>query len=102
MRYVRLPLLLTLLLLLLSIVNQSVMSVVYFHVSGAARSGVENLSRSLSVEWAGDGVRVNCVAPGVVVSPTARDNYSSDIFDSARPHIPAKRLGDTQEVRLSD
>ena len=79
----------------MSILN-GLFSNVYF--SGAARSGVENLSRSLSVEWASDGVRVNCVAPGVVVSPTARDNYSSDIFDSARPHIPAKRLGDTQEV----
>ena len=62
---------------------------------------MENLTRSLSVEWAGDGVRVNCVAPGVVVSPTARDNYSFDVFDSAIPHIPAKRLGVTREVTKS-
>ena len=69
------------------------------HVSpGAARAGVENLSRSLCVEWAGDGVRVNAVAPGVVVSPTARENYAVDVFDSAIPHIPVKRLGVTREV----
>ena len=60
---------------------------------------MENLSRSLCVEWAGDGVRVNAVAPGVVTSPTARDNYEYDVFDSAIPHIPAKRLGVTREVR---
>ncbi len=66
--------------------------------TGAARAGVENLSRSLCVEWAGDGVRVNAVAPGVVVSPTARENYAVDVFDSAIPHIPVKRLGVTREV----
>ena len=65
---------------------------------GAARAGVENLCRSLCVEWAGDGVRVNAVAPGVVASPTARDNYQFDVFDSAIPHIPVKRLGVTREV----
>ena len=59
---------------------------------------MENLSRSLCVEWAGDGVRVNAVAPGVVASPTARDNYEFDVFDSAIPHIPVKRLGVTREV----
>ena len=69
--------------------------------SGAARAGVENLGKSLSVEWAGDGVRVNSVAPGVVVSPTARDNYDYDVFDTAIPHIPVKRLGGTREVLCS-
>ena len=63
---------------------------------------MENLSRSLSVEWASHGVRVNCVSPGVVTSPTARDNYQWDVFEAARPNIPAKRLGLTQEVLLHD
>jgi NAD(P)-dependent dehydrogenase (short-subunit alcohol dehydrogenase family) len=31
----------------------------------AARAGLENLSRTLSVEWARHGVNVLCVAPGV-------------------------------------
>lgn len=41
----------------------------------AARAGVENLSKTLAVEWALSGVRVNCVAPGVVFSQTAESNY---------------------------
>merc|ERR1719348_2982497 len=69
--------------------------------SGAARAGVENLCKSLSVEWASNGVRVNCVAPGSsIYSPTASANYGQgfDPFELARPGVPAKRLGTTQEV----
>src|SRR4029079_33188 len=32
--------------------------------TGAARAGVENLTRSLSIEWAQHNLRVNAVAPG--------------------------------------
>lgn len=37
------------------------------HMS-AARAGIENLARTLSLEWAVDGIRVNCVAPGTILS----------------------------------
>jgi len=68
--------------------------------TGAARAGVENLTRSLAVEWASDGVRINSIAPGVIYSPTASANYGTEFapFDLAKPGIPAKRLGTVQEV----
>lgn len=31
--------------------------------TGAARSGVDNLTKSLAIEWAASGVRINAVAP---------------------------------------
>ena len=34
--------------------------------SVAARSGVIGLSRNLAIEWAPLGIRINCVAPGVI------------------------------------
>jgi len=49
----------------------------------AARSGVIGLSRAVAVEWAPLGIRVNCVAPGLietkgweVYSPEARAAYT--------------------------
>lgn len=95
---------------------------------GAARAGVENLTRSLAVEWAEEGVllpflsfasflqttifcnfysnfevRVCSVAPGSsIYSPTASANYGDAFapFEIARPGVPAKRLGTTMEVSL--
>lgn len=66
--------------------------------SGAARAGVENLSMSLTMEWASEGVRVNNVAPGTVYSPTAAANYPFDVIEYQRPFIPYKRLGTLEEV----
>ena len=59
---------------------------------------MENLSKSLAVEWAEAGVRINAVAPGVITSPSARGNYAWDVLGAATPGIPAKRLGVTREV----
>ncbi|MCB9507074.1 MAG: SDR family oxidoreductase [Myxococcales bacterium] len=68
--------------------------------TGAARAGVDNLTKTLAFEWAPFGVRVNAVAPGVIQS-SGIDNYSPDnqrfFFDSVS-HIPAGRLGTPREI----
>jgi peroxisomal trans-2-enoyl-CoA reductase len=67
--------------------------------TGAARAGVMNLTKTLAVEWAFSGVRINSVAPGVVFSETAAANYKEpDMLTKNRPLIPAKRLATLQEV----
>ncbi|MGH0117538.1 UNVERIFIED_CONTAM: hypothetical protein FKN15_038058 [Acipenser sinensis] len=69
--------------------------------TGAARAAVDNLTKSLAIEWAASGVRVNAVAPGTIVSKTAVDNYKevgTELFKKAIPHIPAKRLGVPEEI----
>ncbi|XP_064397017.1 peroxisomal trans-2-enoyl-CoA reductase-like isoform X2 [Halichondria panicea] len=67
--------------------------------TGAARAAVENMSKSLAVEWASDGVRINNIAPGVIYSPTAAANYKSDdVFDMYLENIPARRVGYPEEI----
>jgi NAD(P)-dependent dehydrogenase (short-subunit alcohol dehydrogenase family) len=39
------------------------------HAYSAAKAGVVNLTRSASLEFAADGIRVNCIAPGGVATP---------------------------------
>lgn len=36
--------------------------------SAAARAGIENVTRTAAVEWAPYGIRINCLAPGLVDS----------------------------------
>ena len=45
---------------------------------------------------------MNAVAPGIIFSKTAADNYNVDVFSMAEPFIPAKRVGTPQEVCLFD
>ena len=66
--------------------------------TGASRAAVENLTRTLAVEWAEDGVRLNAVAPGVIYSPTAAANYADDIFARYAGELPPQRCGTTDEV----
>uniref|UniRef100_A0A914WXD9 Peroxisomal trans-2-enoyl-CoA reductase n=1 Tax=Plectus sambesii TaxID=2011161 RepID=A0A914WXD9_9BILA len=68
--------------------------------SGAARAGVDNLTKSLSIEWANHGIRINAVAPGSsIFSETAAANYGDpQLFQKAIPRIPAKRLGNPEEI----
>ncbi len=65
--------------------------------TGAARAGVENLTRTLAVEWAVYGVAVNAVAPGVIRT-AAVSRYGEAVLESRRREIPLRRLGRPEEV----
>ncbi|MBI5499859.1 MAG: SDR family oxidoreductase [Deltaproteobacteria bacterium] len=65
--------------------------------TGAARAGVENLTRTLAVEWAGYGLAVNAVAPGVIRT-AAVARYGEAILEQRRGEIPLRRLGEPEEV----
>ncbi|KAL3674232.1 hypothetical protein V7S43_000190 [Phytophthora oleae] len=71
--------------------------------SGAARAAIENLSKSLSVEWAASGITLNCVAPGIILS-SGVDKYeggAEQFHVAARSATAAKRVGSVEEVSAS-
>jgi len=51
--------------------------------TGAARAGVDNLTKTLAVEWGSVGVRVNSIAPGVIAS-SGLDSYAPEFQQAAR------------------
>lgn len=65
--------------------------------TGAARAGVENMTKTLAVEWAQHGVRVNAVAPGVIKT-SGTDQYPPELLEMSRRATPLKRLGTGEEV----
>jgi citronellol/citronellal dehydrogenase len=65
--------------------------------TGAARAGVENMTMSLSVEWAQFGILVNAIAPGIIISSgTAR--YPKELVERQVGQTPLKRAGTVDEV----
>lgn len=66
--------------------------------TGAARAGVENLTRTLAVEWSQHGIRVNCVAPGNNIRSSGTAQYGDEALELARRATPLRRLGTPEEV----
>lgn len=65
--------------------------------SSAARAGVINFSRTAAVEWAPHGIRINCVAPGVIET-AGLDVYPPEARRAFTDSNPQRRLGDPWEV----
>jgi citronellol/citronellal dehydrogenase len=68
--------------------------------SGAARAGVVNLTQTLALEWAPNGVRINAVAPGTINSSGLAHyppEVQAGVADVAR-QTPAGRMGSESEI----
>ncbi|MDP6363561.1 MAG: SDR family oxidoreductase [Candidatus Poseidoniia archaeon] len=74
----------------------------YVAHSGAAKAGVLNLTRSLALEWASHGIRVNALCPGVVPTEGARANLfpAPEMEQMITDTIPKGRLATADEMAL--
>ena len=65
--------------------------------TGAARAGVDNLTKSLAIEWLPYHIRVNAIAPGIIDS-SGLDQYPPELLQKIKSSIPARRTGTVEEV----
>jgi glucose 1-dehydrogenase len=65
----------------------------------ASKGGMQNLTRTLALEYAGRGIRVNGIGPGATVTPINRAWIDDpDKRRQVEEHIPMQRAGDADEM----
>jgi NAD(P)-dependent dehydrogenase (short-subunit alcohol dehydrogenase family) len=66
----------------------------------ASKCGVGGVTKTLAVEWAQHGVRVNAVAPGMIDTPLVSGGFESGVIrrEVAERAHPVGRLGRPEEV----
>lgn len=64
----------------------------------AAKAGILGLTRSLALELATSGVRINAVAPGRIATPRVRASYSDAEWEAAAKRVPIGHAGEPEDV----
>ena len=86
-----------------SIINMASMSgtivnIPQWQVSyNASKAGVIHMSKSLAIEWAEYGIRVNSLSPGYIATPMSVD-VPKDLIDAWIPLMPMHRMGKPEEL----
>jgi citronellol/citronellal dehydrogenase len=66
--------------------------------TGAARAAVENMMRTLSIEWARFGIRLCAVAAGQFDTEVLRTKYPREVSENVARTVPLGRLGTEDEM----
>jgi 3-oxoacyl-[acyl-carrier protein] reductase len=67
----------------------------------AAKAGVAGLVRGVAIELAGDGIRANAIAPGLIRTAQTLDPVNSvgdEGLSAFAPKVPLGRIGDPSEI----
>lgn len=66
---------------------------------GASKAAVTQLTKSLAIAWAGDGIRVNAVAPGFIVTEqSARSRQDPQHVANVSARTPLGRWGQPDDI----
>lgn len=65
---------------------------------GVSKSGVNNLTQQMAMQYARYGIRVNAVLPGLTATDAAIDNMPEDFRKSFLSHVPLNRMGTPEDM----
>lgn len=86
-----------------SIINMASMSGTIVNIPqwqasyNASKAGVMHMTKSLAIEWAKYGIRVNSLSPGYIGTPMSADT-PQELKDAWMPLIPYHRMGKPEEL----
>jgi NAD(P)-dependent dehydrogenase (short-subunit alcohol dehydrogenase family) len=64
----------------------------------AAKAGVLGLARAMAREFGSDGIRVNCITPGLIATDILRGKLSEERKGQIAEEIPLGRLGKADDI----
>jgi NAD(P)-dependent dehydrogenase (short-subunit alcohol dehydrogenase family) len=68
-------------------------------VYGITKAALAQLARNLAVEWGPQGVRVNCISPGLIATDFARTILGNETYLARRLSLtPLRRAGKAHEI----
>jgi NAD(P)-dependent dehydrogenase (short-subunit alcohol dehydrogenase family) len=82
----------------------NIASVMSFHGSGtapgytASKGGVMQLTKSLAIAWAAEGIRVNAVAPGFIITPMTDKHIDPAFRARVEGRTPMGKWGQPTDV----
>ena len=65
---------------------------------GVSKSGVNNITQQIAMQYAKDGVRCNAVLPGMIATEAVSGNMPEEFQKSFLSHVPLNRIGKPEDI----
>jgi NAD(P)-dependent dehydrogenase (short-subunit alcohol dehydrogenase family) len=63
-----------------------------------AKAGLNGLMRHVATRWGAEGIRANCVCPGLIMTDAVLINTTEEFRRQALKGVPSTRLGNVQDI----